>query len=60
MDVGTVIEIVLGMPTMLGGGGILVSKLTRIAVAVESLVESQRKIIGQVDDHEKRLSKGGL
>jgi hypothetical protein len=46
---------------LLGGGGAqLVAKLTRLAVAVENLVKSNEKLVGQVDDHEKRLNKGGL
>jgi len=43
-----------------GGGAQLVAKLTRLAVAVENLVESNKKLVGQVDDHENRLNKGGL
>ena len=44
-----------------GGGGVqLVTKLTRIAVAVENLVESNKKLVDQVGDHEKRLTRGGL
>lgn len=43
-----------------GGGSQLLTKLTRLAVAVEQLVESNKTIVGKVDDHEKRLNKGGL
>jgi len=44
-----------------GGGGIqLVGKITRVAVAVENLVESNKKIVDQVNDHENRLNRGGL
>lgn len=60
MNAGTVVELVLGLPTLLGGGGILVSKLTRIAVAVEGLVDANRQVTETVADHEKRLAKGGL
>lgn len=43
-----------------GGGAKLVAKLTRIAVAVEQLLESNKTVVAAVADHEKRLSKGGL
>lgn len=43
-----------------GGGAQLVAKLTRLAVAVETLVESNKKMVAQVNNHEKRLNRGGL
>jgi hypothetical protein len=47
---------------LLGGGGLtqVVAKMTRMAVAVEELVESYKVLTGQVHDHEERLSRGGL
>jgi hypothetical protein len=36
------------------------SKLTRIACAVEQLKESMLKVADKVDDHERRITKGGL
>jgi len=59
MTVQTTLEIV-GLVLGSGGGAQLVGKLTRLAVAVENLVESNKKITGVVEDHEKRLLKGGL
>lgn len=43
-----------------GGGTQLVMKLTRLAVAVEQLVESHRKLTDTVADHENRLNRNGL
>jgi len=39
-----------------GGGGTLISKLTRVAVAVEQLVESNKKVTETVAGHETRIS----
>lgn len=60
MNAGTIVELILGLPTLLGGGGVLVAKLTRIAVAVETLVEASKKAAETFADHEKRLARGGL
>jgi len=55
----TILEIVALLAG--GGGGVqLVGKVTRVAVAVENLVESNRKLVGKVEDHENRLNRGGL
>jgi predicted phage tail protein len=54
------IAIVACTLTMVGGGITGVSRLTRIAVAVETLAEAMRAVTARVEDHEKRLSKGGL
>ena len=59
MTAQNVIELI-GLAIGGGGGAQLVSKLTRLAVAVESLVESHKKLTETVADHEKRLGKGGL
>lgn len=60
-------EIILGVPTLLGGGGVVVSKLTRIAVGLEKLAEQVsearddiKETAATVADHERRLTKGGL
>ena len=59
MNAQTVIEAVALLAG--GGGGVqLVSKITRVAVAVETLAESNKKIVDQVNDHENRLNRGGL
>ena len=59
MNAQTVIEAIALLAG--GGGGIqLVGKITRVAVAVENLVESNKKIVDQVNDHENRLNRGGL
>lgn len=60
MNAGTVVELALGLPTLLAGGGVLVARLTRIAVAVEQGTTAINKLVSQVDDHERRLTKGGL
>lgn len=60
MNTGTIIELILGLPAMLGGGGVLVAKLTRIAVAVETLVDAHKITAAAVADHEQRLGKAGL
>jgi hypothetical protein len=67
MNASDWIEIILGAPTLLGGGGILVAKLTRIAVAIENLLEkisalteAQAKTAEKVAEHDVRLAKGGL
>lgn len=67
MNASNWIELILGAPTVLGGGGVLVAKLTRIAVAVEQLAERIAEVSGKVaqvgetvQDHENRLNKGGL
>jgi len=40
-----------------GGGGAAISKLTRLAVAVEQLVKSTETVTGITRDHETRLSQ---
>lgn len=50
----------LGLVLGGGGGTQLITKLTRMAVAVEKLVESHQAMLETVADHEKRLGKGGL
>ena len=67
MNAGNWIELGLGLTTLLGGGTVGVSKLTRIAVAVEVLAEKIAKVSGdiasvgtQVQDHENRLNKANL
>lgn len=64
MNAGDWIALILGAPTLAGGGMVTVlkvtSKLTRIAVAVEQGTEAVKAIAVKVDDHEKRLTKGGL
>lgn len=36
------------------------AKLTRIACAIESLQESMGTVAARVEDHERRLDRGGL
>lgn len=54
------IALITPVSAVLGGGGIAVTKLTRIAVAVEQLVKSGEAVTKTVADHEQRLTKGGL
>lgn len=67
MNAGNWIELATIVVTVLGGGGVGVSKLTRIAVAVENGAKMVETIAGTVakqgetvQDHEVRLAKGGL
>jgi len=55
MSTSNLIEL-LGLVLGGGGGATVVSKLTRLAVAVEQLVESQRKVTDTVQGHETRIS----
>lgn len=43
-----------------GGGTQLVSRFTRLVVAVEDLAKSYEALIAKVDEHEQRITKGGL
>jgi prefoldin subunit 5 len=61
------IQLVTAIVTILGGGAVVVAKLTRIAVAAEVLAKRIEEIGGsltttnqQVQNHENRLNKGGL
>lgn len=60
MNAGNWLELILGAPTILGGGGVLVAKLTRIALAAENLADKIAEISGTVQDHENRLNKARL
>lgn len=67
MNAGNWIELGLGLTTLLGGGTVGVSKLTRIAVAVEVLADKIATVAGDVaktgaavQDHENRLNKANL
>lgn len=67
MNASVIAELVLGVPTLLGGGAVVVARLTRIAVAAETLAdklealsEEMRAVTAQVQDHETRLSRRGL
>lgn len=60
MSPGDWIAIAFGTPTTLGSAGVLVAKLTRIAVAVEDATKAVAAVVTRVDDHERRLNKGGL
>ncbi len=67
MNAGNWIELAGIVVTVLGGGAIGTSKLTRIAVAAENLAKQIEGLAGQqqdtaktVQDHEVRLAKGGL
>jgi hypothetical protein len=58
---------VLGLLLGGGGGGTAVAKLTRLVVAVEKLAEEVKqdrvrteKLADRQQDHEIRLTKGGL
>ena len=51
------------VPTLgfMGGVGVkMVIGMTRVVDSVERLTGSVEKIAGTVEDHEKRLTKGGL
>jgi hypothetical protein len=66
VNTSTWIELV-GLLVGGGGGGAAVAKLTRLAVSVEALVNQLRSVTAaaqktaeQVQDHEVRITKGGL
>lgn len=60
MDAGTWISI-LSPAIVLGGVAIMATaKMTRLVDAVERLSKSMEEIVGQLRDHEHRLTKGGL
>lgn len=67
MNAGNWIELATAVVTVLGGGTIGVSKLTRIAVAVENGAKLIEAVAAQVakqgdvqQDHEVRLAKANL
>lgn len=67
MNAGTWIALATIIVTVLGGGSLGVSKLTRIAVAVETLMKQIEAIVSQqaataltVQNHENRLNKANL
>jgi outer membrane murein-binding lipoprotein Lpp len=67
MDAANILTIIIGAPTLIGGISVSVAKLTRIAVAAETLAEQikalaeqVKTVTGTVQDHENRLNKGGL
>ena len=58
---------IIGLLVGGGGGGVAIARLTRLAVAVETMAERIAAVAGdvaktgqQVQDHENRLNKGGL
>lgn len=59
MSASTWIEII-GLVLGGTGGTQFVAKLTRLVVAVEQLADSYKALIKKVDEHEQRITKGGL
>lgn len=59
MNTQTVLEVV-GL--LLGGGGgvQLITKVTRLVVAIEQLVDSHKMLTEKVAEHENRLTRNGL
>lgn len=47
---------------LLGGGGAVgvIVRLTRLIVAVEGLCKAMERVAGKVEEHERRLTQGGL
>lgn len=67
MSTSNLIEMISVIATLLGGGGVGVAKLTRIAIAAETLtgqiiavVKKQEEAGRAVQDHENRLNRAGL
>jgi hypothetical protein len=54
--IGVLTAIVLSI-SIIGGGVRAISKLTRIADAVERLTGSMEHVISQIGDHEKRIDR---
>lgn len=54
-----------GIELLIGAGGVggavkIITQLTRIAVAIEGLVKWREKTDERLDDHQRRLDKGGF
>ena len=67
MDAGNWISLITIAVTGLGGGGVMVARLTRIAIAAENLADKIAEVSGRVakvgetvQDHENRLNKAKL
>jgi hypothetical protein len=60
MDAATWIGLLSPAIVLCGIAIMATSKMTRLVDAVERLNGSMEKIAGRVDDHEHRLTKGGL
>lgn len=71
MNVGNWLELGFGLPTLIVGGVVIISRLTRIVVSVETtqrnvqdLGDELRKEAKRdrrwVQDHENRLNRAGL
>jgi hypothetical protein len=54
-----IIELIIGAGGI-GGGVKIVGQLTRIAVAIEGLVEWKKATDDKLAEHQSRLDKGGL
>lgn len=71
MNAGNWIELGLGLPTVIGVGVLIISRLTRIVVAVETTTKTVAELGDElrkearrdrrwVQDHENRLNRAGL
>ena len=59
MDIGQAVELIVGAGGI-GGGVKVIGQLTRIAVAIENLLDWKRLTEERLDEHQARLDKGGL
>jgi outer membrane murein-binding lipoprotein Lpp len=67
MNTSNLIALISVIATLLGGGGVGVAKLTRIAIAAETLtgqiieiIKRQQQTEATVQDHENRLNRAHL
>ena len=54
-----IVEMVIGAGGI-GGAMKIIGQLTRIAVAIESIVEWRKATDAKLEDHQSRLDRGGL
>lgn len=59
MNAGTIIELAIGAGGV-GGAVRIIGQLTRIAIAIEGLVEWRKDVDGKLESHQSRLDRGGL
>lgn len=60
MTIADIIAIIVAIPSVGGPAVLGISRLARIAAAVERIEPALGTIVKTVQDHENRLNKGGL
>lgn len=59
MTITQAVELLIGAGGV-GGAIKIIGQLTRIAIAIEGLVEWRKAVDTKLDDHQQRLDKSGL